>query len=509
MRIRFPITLSLGLALLPQAPAQDELYGFTSGKVGTQLGVAVALDGALAAAGAPVKERVNLFDVSTGQKTLTLTASDGEAFDFFGTAIALDGGRALVGARFDDDKGRDSGSAYLFDAATGQELLKLRAPDGQPGDTFGTAVDLQGNLAIVGAPGHDGVGGSSGAAYVFDLGTGSLLFEFEGKTGDFLGSPVVLDGTRALVGSTRIGLPNDVFVYDLTTGQLLTKLASSDGMIEDGFATAIATDGDRAVVGSFRHDEPGLEGAGAAYVFDLNSGLELFKLTPADGEAFDFFGAGVGIEGDLVAVSARHDDDQGEDAGAVYLFDAQTGQELVKLRASDPGAAALGTSLALDGAFLLAGAPYSNSTKGAVYVFEPCPTVTKYCGAAQNPANAATIGIDTCQSASASIELRLSNAPDGQPAYLLVGDGNATISQPPGSVGDLCVAGGTCLGRFDKDVGLVQNGLFVTDVRNAVSTPCGGAFAIAPGTTWSFQFWHRQPGGQPSTFSEALRATFQ
>ena len=42
-----------------------------------------------------------------------LTASDGAAFDEFGHSVSISGDTAVVGARFDDDNGAGSGSAYV------------------------------------------------------------------------------------------------------------------------------------------------------------------------------------------------------------------------------------------------------------------------------------------------------------------------------------------------------------------------------------------------------------
>ena len=89
------------------------------------------------------------------------------------------------------------------------------------------------------------------------------------------------------------------------------------------------------------------------------------------------------------------------------------------------------------------------------------------------------------------------------------------MSNPPGAMGDLCIAGGSCLGRYAKDLGSVSaGGTFQLDISNTVSgganygiPTCGGT--IQPGQTWNFQFWHRQPMGQPSSFSEAISVAFQ
>lgn len=136
-------------------------------------------------------------------------------------------------------------------------------------------------------------------------------------------------------------------------------------------------------------------------------------------------------------------------------------------------------------------------------------TGTLYCGESQNPNNTAGITISSCDSSSMNIGLTLLDGPPGQFCYLLVGNGNSTVSQPPGAKGDLCVVGGNCLGRYDKDVGLIDSaGTFSIDIKNALSNPCAGGVDIVPGATWNFQFWHRQPMGQPATFSSALSVTF-
>ena len=48
------------------------------------------------------------------EETHKLTPSDGAADDQFGSAVAVRGGVAIVGALFDDDDGASSGSAYVF-----------------------------------------------------------------------------------------------------------------------------------------------------------------------------------------------------------------------------------------------------------------------------------------------------------------------------------------------------------------------------------------------------------
>lgn len=141
----------------------------------------------------------------------------------------------------------------------------------------------------------------------------------------------------------------------------------------------------------------------------------------------------------------------------------------------------------------------------------PCATI--YCDDTGNPQNVADISISGC-ALDAGTTVAMTCAPPGQFAYLLIGDGTGVASQPPGAVGDLCVLGGACLGRYSEDLGVIDGtGRFETDISSSTSggpdfgiPTCGGK--IRPGETWSFQYWHRQPAGQASSFSSAISVTF-
>nr|WP_297524820.1 FG-GAP repeat protein [Sulfurovum sp.] len=102
----------------------------------------------------------------TWSQSAKLTASDGAAGDEFGRSVSLDGNRALMGAYRDDDKGYNSGSAYLFVRnrdGNWSEASKLTADDGAPDDYFGYAVSMDADRALVGA---FRAGNYAGAAYI-------------------------------------------------------------------------------------------------------------------------------------------------------------------------------------------------------------------------------------------------------------------------------------------------------------------------------------------------------
>ena len=133
-----------------------------------------------------------------------------------------------------------------------------------------------------------------------------------------------------------------------------------------------------------------------------------------------------------------------------------------------------------------------------------------------NPDNAADIAIDGCDCSAGSIKVWLTGAPVNQFAYLLIGAGSATTTNPPGALGDLCLIGGP-IGRYSLDAGVTNgSGSMSTDILNSVSgggggnipNPPGGNICSPAGQTWNFQYWHRD-GMNPSKFSKAISVTFQ
>src|SRR6185436_14116419 len=100
-----------------------------------------------------------------------LIATDGEADDQLGKAVALSGDTVLVGAPADNvGSVVNQGSAYVFRRSSGvwSQEAQLLAPDGQGGDAFGSTVALEGDVAVVGAPFADtNAGLNAGAIYVF------------------------------------------------------------------------------------------------------------------------------------------------------------------------------------------------------------------------------------------------------------------------------------------------------------------------------------------------------
>ncbi|KAH8084483.1 hypothetical protein JL720_7981 [Aureococcus anophagefferens] len=110
-------------------------------------------------------------DSSSSGAVAKLVASDAAAYDWFGTSVAVSGDLVVVGADGNDDAGSDSGSAYVFrttnDGASWTQVAKLVASDAAEDDWFGYSVAVSGDLVVVGARYNDDAGSDSGSAYVF------------------------------------------------------------------------------------------------------------------------------------------------------------------------------------------------------------------------------------------------------------------------------------------------------------------------------------------------------
>ncbi|NNF07009.1 MAG: T9SS type A sorting domain-containing protein, partial [Candidatus Eisenbacteria bacterium] len=321
-----------------------------------------------------------LFDVTTGNQLFKLTATDAAATDLFGYYSAISGNIAVVGAYLDDDAGSASGSAYLFDVTTGNQLFKLTASDAAAGDFFGISVGISGNVAIVGAWFDDDNGVDSGSAYLFDVTTGNQIFKLtatDGAANDSFGRSVAISGNIAIVGAYQDddGGSNSgsAYLFDVTTGNQLFKLTATDAAATDLFGYSSAISGNIAIVGAYLDDDDG-SSSGSAYLFDATTGNQLFKLTSNDAAAVDIFGFSVGISGNVAIVGARTDDDGGSDSGSAYLFDATSGVEISKLTASDAASSDLfGWSVGIDGSTAIVGAVSNDdagSNSGSAYLFD-------------------------------------------------------------------------------------------------------------------------------------------
>ncbi|MHC4846223.1 MAG: FG-GAP repeat protein [Planctomycetota bacterium] len=263
-----------------------------------------------------------------------VTAADGAAGDIYGAAVAIDGDLAIVCNEWDDPNGTDSGSvyAYSWNGTNWQFDQKFSPADNQPGDNFGRAVVIQGDLAVVGTHWDDDLGSNSGSAYVYRH-NGSQwveqqkLLASDGQAGDQFGDTISVDGDWLAIGSWQEdqGGANAGAVYMFRSNGSAwvptQKLIAPDAAANDQFARYISLSGDKVLVGAWKDDAPSFD-SGSAYVFRYNGAEWTFeqKLVAPDGASGDYFGWGCALRDDVAVVGAYRDDDLGTDSGATYVY---------------------------------------------------------------------------------------------------------------------------------------------------------------------------------------------
>ena len=147
-----------------------------------------------------------------------LTASDGAVHDRFGESVSIDGDTMVIGAWADDGWATNSGSAYVFTRVTAgdfssgwTQVAKLTADDDNANDYFGYSVSIDGDSMVIGARDDDDKGSNSGSAYVFtrdtagDLSSGwtqvAKVTADDGYANAYFGYSVSIDGDTMVIGA--------------------------------------------------------------------------------------------------------------------------------------------------------------------------------------------------------------------------------------------------------------------------------------------------------------------
>lgn len=257
------------------------------GAPGDSFGISVAIDGDTIAVGAYGDDvngansgSVYIFSASTGAQIVKIVPADGATDDRFGWCVALDSGLVAIGARQADDNGFHSGSAYVYNATTGALAHKLLPNDGASGDFFGQSIAFDNRVVAVGAYRDDDDGPESGSVYLFSASTGLQTDKIlpinrfdEIWTDRLFGKSVSIDLGVLAVGAsgehTNGVLSGAAYLFDISTGTQRDKLLPSDGAPNGFFGSSIAISGQIIGVGS--ELSVGIAPTtGSAYVFDTH-----------------------------------------------------------------------------------------------------------------------------------------------------------------------------------------------------------------------------------------------
>jgi hypothetical protein len=220
-----------------------------------------------------------------------LTASDAAYQDIFGASVAISGSSAIIGAPLSDSAaGGATGSAYVF---TGNgfgsgwtQQVKLVASDAQAFDHFGSSVAISGDTAAVGAPNRaPGSIRGSGAVYIFTR-TGGTWSQFAridpGQTDGNFGASVALQNDRLVIGSPLGSLPSDpsdtgyIALYERPAGSgiagawtLTSRFVPPVAVSGDSVGAAVVLGGTRIVLGAPTDDYNNQIDAGSISVVDI------------------------------------------------------------------------------------------------------------------------------------------------------------------------------------------------------------------------------------------------
>jgi hypothetical protein len=442
-----------------------------------------------------------------------LLAGDGAPGDQFGSAVALDGDTAIVGAN-EKQIGASvgQGAAYVFvrsGTAWAQQGPALLASDGAQNDVFGSAVALSGNTAVVGANNHGhslpGNLNGGGAAYVFVRSgaswaqQGPPLVDGNGAaSNDQFGYSVAVEGDTAAFGAPEGGDKRQgaayVFVRSGTSwAQQGPALEPDDGAISDAFGVSLALDGDTIAIGAPDKSLGSGRYQGAAYVF-VRSGATWLQqgpaLTPSDARDDAAFGSSVALSGDTLVIGASNGGNNLN--GVAYVF-TRTGsiwtQQGAPIAPSDPSPLdTFGLSVALSGDKLVVAAA-NNVTAGA-YLFQRGGNTWTQQGARFAISNGVINGghlvepgyLVALSADTAVVGAYAENAAQGE-AFVWASPVGAACNGPADCAGQSCVDGvccdAACAGACDvckASLGALADGVCTVLPAGSAGSPACGPF---------------------------------
>eukprot|EP01041_Mallomonas_annulata_P012033 gene12033-25220_t len=254
----------------------------------------------------------------------------------------------------------------------------LMASDGYRDAHFGHAVSLTEHTAAVGAYAE----GNGGSTYVFQLdnvkGGSGLRWNQVGivtsadDNDDYFGYSVALNNETLYVGAYKsdlsAGSSGAVYVFnDDGTGSHYKQtglLSSFTPAANEFFGYALASDGPFTLVGAYGNNDRGND-AGIVYVFQsqptMNTYVNIARLYAADATEHDAFGSAVSMHGNLAVIGAHGDETRGTASGSAYVYVYDSGSRVwaqdAKLTGSSVNAHDyFGYSVSIHGSFVLVGA---------------------------------------------------------------------------------------------------------------------------------------------------------
>ncbi len=370
-----------------------------------QFGYAVSINSNTLVVGAPLSKDtgfVYVYNTSDNWKHINfakkLKATNTNAKDFFGRAVAITENNIIIGAYKKDDSklGTNSGSVYTFDLTSLEEtnIIQPTYTLKSSFDYFGYSIDTYDDYAIIGAPGENN---SKGAVYIYHYHNNTWeriakltnTYPYGGRFGQsvaiykdviVIGSPYYESTRGAVFLFTK---PTEGW-HDMTTDQGV-KITAPERHYYDYFGQAIDIDDSGLVISAPGYDN----NKGRLFLFKPNSGswrngFSLEKeIYPPDLKEGDQLGYSVKIYDTLIIAGVPGLDSNLYNQGAIFIFSTLSSNNSIIKKIQPIGISKnsyFGNSIDFDGKNLIVGA-YKENTRGSAYLIDlsnfDSPKITK------------------------------------------------------------------------------------------------------------------------------------
>ncbi len=275
------------------------------------------------AAGASNHGAVYIYDRGSGSWAEDGKIDGAEADDRLGWSVAVTSNKVIAGAPYYTGGHTNQGRVIVYtkNGIWAQDDFVLANDGDTTGDRFGSSVDIYDALIIVGAPYHDGTYTDEGKIYIF---------EESGVTWNKQGVPEFTNLTQDNHFGHAVSIYGDHGFGGAPGGNAFTGIYVNQGgswsksqlaAMGDSFGSGVGVSQDYAVIGAEAEDS----NKGVAYIYaweDSTWSLYQDPLRAGDGQADDYFGCAVAINGDYLVVGAK--DHGASDEGAVYIYHLKT-----------------------------------------------------------------------------------------------------------------------------------------------------------------------------------------
>lgn len=362
--------------------------------------VSLSADGSIVAIGAPLKgafdtklSYVRVYQNTSGTWTQIGDDIEGEALnDYSGYSLSLssDGSLVAIGAQYNNGTGIYAGHVRVYKNTSGTWTQIGDDIDGESGfDYSGASVSLSsdGLVVAIGAVGNDGSGKEAGHVRVYrtDGNTWTQLgADIDGEyAGDGSGLSVSLNYNGSIVAIGAMGNSATayyaghvrIFQFNNTSwAKIGSDIDGENKKDYSGRAVSLSADGSIVAIAATGNDQAG-EQAGQVRVFQNINDVWTQIGSDINGEAEgDYSGASISLssDGSILAIGAQGNDGAGSNAGHVRVYKYNSGSWIqlgLDIKGKAEGDLSGTVSLSADGLTVAIGACGNNSGYTGVYKF--------------------------------------------------------------------------------------------------------------------------------------------